>query len=162
MILDLIALDNSSKVWIYQADREFTYDELDFSREKIHEFLSVWTSHNQELHTYGNIFHRRFLALFVDESGAASASGCSIDKSVHFVQQLGNVLGIDFFNRLNYSYFENEEEIQMLPQSAFSEAYQSGTITDDTLVFDHLVKSKGDFLENWVRPLGQTWIKRVV
>ena len=28
MIRDLIALENTSKVWIYQAEREFNYDEL--------------------------------------------------------------------------------------------------------------------------------------
>ena len=29
MIKDLIALDNSSRVWIYASSEEFTYDELD-------------------------------------------------------------------------------------------------------------------------------------
>jgi len=61
MILDLIALDNSSRVWIYQADQEFTYDELDDAREDIMNFLTEWTAHSAELDCYGNIFHKRFL-----------------------------------------------------------------------------------------------------
>lgn len=162
MILDLIALDNSSKLWIYQADRAFSYDELAIARDHIETFLSHWTSHNQELHTYGNIFHRRFLALFVDESQSSAASGCSIDKSVHFVQELGKRLNIDFFNRLLYAYFENEEDIKVVPQNDFVTAYQNGRISDQTLVFDHLVKTKGDFLKSWIKPLEETWIKRIV
>ena len=135
---------------------------MDFAREEIQLFLEQWTSHNQELHTYGNIFHRRFLALFVDESQSSMASGCSIDKSVRFVSSLGEALKIDFFNRLQYGYFKSEEEIEVLPQNDFISAYNGGEITGDTLVFDHLVKTKGDFLENWVRPLQETWLSRIV
>jgi len=162
LILDLIALDNSSKVWIYQADREFSYDELDVAREHIQNFLSTWTSHNAELHTYGNIFHRRFLAIFVDESQSTGASGCSIDKSVHFVQTLGQELGIDFFNRRLYSFFKNEEDIETLSEEDFSLAYANGKVLNSTLVFDNLVKDKEGFIKNWIRPLDQTWIKRLV
>jgi len=78
MILDLIALENTSRVWLYQADRDLTYDELDDVREDIFNFLGGWTAHAAELHTYGNIFHRRFLGLFVDETASTGASGCSI------------------------------------------------------------------------------------
>ncbi len=162
MILDLIALDNSSKIWIYQADRELSYDELDVAREEIHSFLSNWTSHNHELHTYGNIFHRRFLALFVDESQSSNASGCSIDKSVHFVQALGQKLKIDFFNRRQYAYFKNEIDIEVKEIEEFSKSFANNEIQDQTLVFDNLVKTKGQFLEKWVVPLSESWIKRTL
>ena len=60
MIKDLIALEDSSKVWIYQSNRTITYDELDQMRPEIFHFLDQWTSHDKALITYGNIFHQRF------------------------------------------------------------------------------------------------------
>jgi len=162
MILDLIALDSSSRVWIYQADRDFTYDELDEAREMIEGFLKNWTSHNQQLNTYANIFHRRYLALFVDESNSSSASGCSIDSSVHFVKSLEDKFGIDFFNRNLYSHFDSDENIHVESLDHFKEKYKNGVVTDQTLVFDHLVKTKKDFLESWIIPLEKSWIKRMI
>lgn len=158
MILDLIALDNSSKVWIYQADREFTYDELDEAREDIFHFLTEWTAHSRALYCYGNIFHRRFLAFFVDETNS-HASGCSIDKSVSFVTQLGNKFGVDFFDRMTYAYMKNEE-IFTLSHNDLSAAYKDNVINEDTLFFDNLVKDKGAFLEEWIKPLKNSWHKR--
>ncbi len=162
MILDLIALDPSSRVWIYQADRDFTYDELDDTREMISHFLKGWTSHNRQLNTYANIFHRRYLALFVDESNSSSASGCSIDASVHFVKSLESKMGLDFFNRNLYSHFDHEENIHVDTLDVFKEKYASGVVDDRTLVFDHLVKTKKDFLERWIVPLEDSWIKRLI
>ena len=158
MILDLIALDNSSKVWIYQSDKEFTYDELDVAREEIYHFLNDWTAHARELACYGNIFHKRFLAFFVDES-SASASGCSIDKSVRFVENLGKKLDKNFFDRMTYAYMK-EEEIYTIPHAQLKSAFSSNEIDMQTLFFDNLVKSKGDFLTSWIKPLEESWHKK--
>lgn len=160
MILDLIALDNSSKVWIYQSDKEFSYDELDTAREEIYHFLNDWTAHSNALSCYGNIFHKRFLAFFVDESNA-SASGCGIDKSVKFVESLGKKLGKDFFDRMTYAYMI-DEEIFTIAHNDLEVAYASNKINDDTLFFDNLVKSKGDFLNEWIKPLKSSWHTRFI
>lgn len=158
MILDLIALDDSSKVWIYQSDVEFTYDELDEARVDIFNFLSEWTAHSHGLTCYGNIFHKRFLAIFVDETNS-SASGCSIDKSVKFVQYLGDKFDKDFFNRMAYAYMI-DEEISTIPHTDLSAKYESKEINDDTLFFDNLVTTKADFLKYWIKPLKDSWHSR--
>ena len=157
MILDLIALENTSRVWLYQADRDLTYDELDDVREDIFNFLGSWTAHAAELHTYGNVFHRRFLGLFVDETASAGASGCSIDSSVRFVQELGGKYGINFFDRMSYDYMDEKEEIHFINHTEMPEAYKNGVIDDNTLFFNHLVKSKGEFLKSWLVPLKESW-----
>jgi len=158
MILDLIALDNTSKVWIYQSDKEFTYDELDIAREDIYTFLNDWTAHSRDLACYGNIFHKRFLAFFVDETNSY-ASGCSIDKSVKFVEYLGNKLNKDFFDRMTYAYMI-DEEIYTIPHAELKNAHSENKINDETLFFDNLVKSKGEFLKQWIKPLNSSWHKK--
>jgi hypothetical protein len=159
MLVDLIALDNSARVWVYQGDRELEDDELIEAREHIFGFMDQWTAHNQKLLTYGNIFHRRFLCLFVDES-LAGASGCSIDSSVHFIEQLGNALKIDFFDRSNVCFLDNEENIHSIPLAEVNSAFQTGVVKSDTFFFDNLVKTKADFLTKWTTPLNQSWISR--
>jgi hypothetical protein len=160
MIRDLIALDNTSKVWIYQASRELTYDELDFARPIVHDFLDAWTSHNQNLLTYGNIFHQRFLAFFVDES-LTGASGCSIDKSVHFVENLGVELNIDFFDRETFTYLQ-DDTVMEVHKNDMKKYYEESFINLDTLFFDNLVTTKHEFLKNWIKPLNNSWHKRFI
>lgn len=168
MIRELIALENDAKVWIYQSSRPLTDEEVVDARRHLHHFMEQWTSHNNELMTYGNIFHHRFLALFVDET-LAGASGCSIDKSVEFVRQLGAHLEVDFFDRMTYTYLildeENGEEIKHVKQvhhTEINDAYRNGQINDDTLFFDHLVKNKAQFLDAWIKPLKDSWHKRFI
>lgn len=162
MLLDLIALDQSSRVWIYQANRELTYDELDIAREQLFPFMDQWSSHSQELYTYGNIFHKRFLALFVDSHASTGASGCSIDSSVRFITQLGEQLGVDFFDRLQFCYLDQNEDVQAVNRIQLKDAYQNGLIDDNTYFFDNLVSTKKDFLEKWTTHLGESWIKKMI
>ena len=158
MILDLIALDNSAKVWIYQADREFSYDELDEIRPMIFDFLDQWTSHQNMLMTYGNIFHRRFLALFVDES-LAGASGCSIDTSVRFVKDLEAKFNVSLMGRDQVAYMI-DEEISIIPLIELGASVKDGKLKEDTFVFDNLVKNKDAFLKEWCKPMNESWHKR--
>ncbi len=160
MVRELIALEPTSRVWIFASERELSYEELDVIREKLYPFLEEWTSHSKELLTYGNIFHRRFLAIFVDES-MAPASGCSIDTSSRFVQNLGNLIGVDFFQR-EWVYSLQEDEVKAWKLDALKSHYQNGAFSDDTLFFDHLVSSKEAFLRKWLVPLKNSWINRFV
>jgi len=162
MVADLIALDDRSRVWIYQSDQELSDEARYEIQDYLLQFLSQWTAHHEELKSYGNIFHNQFLTLFVDET-TASASGCSIDSSVHFVQQLGQKYNVDFFNRMIFSYLDEEQKkVITLSKDDFKQAYANDIINDETLVFDNLVKTKGQFLTEWVKPLNDSWHKRFV
>lgn len=158
MLRELIALEDHSKVWIYQANRELNYDEIDWTRAQIFAFVDRWTSHHKDVLGYGNIFHKRFIGLFVDETVAAT-SGCSIDSSVAFIKSLGEHLQIDFFERMTYAYLE-EEDVNTISHGELSNAYKDKLVNDNTLFFDNLVKTKGDFLQSWLKPLGSSWHSR--
>jgi len=81
---------------------------------------------------------------------------------VHFIEELGKELGVDFFNRRQYSYFETAEIIKTLSEDDFKLKYENQEINDQTLVFDHLVNTKDKFINFWVRPLQTSWIKRLL
>ncbi len=95
-----------------------------------------------------------------DES-QVSAGGCSIDSSVNFLKNLQAAHHTDLFNRMVFSYLEGEE-VQTVSREDFARLYAEGRINDATPVFDTLVSNKGDFDRGFVKPLGESWHKRMV
>ena len=153
-------LSPSSRVWIYQSSRPFSNMELPEIQTAIENFAQQWVSHNRALKAFAKVYHQRFIVLMVDES-QADATGCSIDSSVHFLQQLGAQLGVDLFDRMTFAW-KDGEEVKVAPKSEFSRLYQEGKLTDETLVFDNLVKDKSGFENEWLKPLGKSWHRRMV
>lgn len=157
---ELIALDDQSKVWIYQADRFFTDDEMDEIIPAIRQFVTEWVSHSNQLRAYGNLFHHRFICLFVDETNS-HASGCSIDSSVRFIKEIGRKYDVDLMGRTEFAYLY-EDEVHSIAMQSLSDAVQKDKIQMDTLFFDHNVKTKVEFLAEWLKPLKDSWHKRFV
>jgi hypothetical protein len=149
-----------TRVWIYQSNKPFSEAMQPELRQHVDQFAQHWVSHNQQLRAHGDVLHGRFILLAVDES-QAGASGCSIDKSVHFLQQLGGTLRVDLFDRMTFAWMENDE-VKTANSEEFAELYREGKINDETLVFDNLVKTKLELEENWLKPLNKSWHKRFV
>lgn len=154
---DLIALPDNSRVWIYQSNRKMTEDEQDKIRHHLVHFSNEWSSHGQEVDCYTQVFHHYFLVFVADENKLIS--GCSIDSSVHLIQNLGAHFNLDFFDRLNFLYFNNSD-IERINHTEFSRAVKEGVIKPDTLIFDNLVNTKKDFIERWVVEVQNTWFKK--
>jgi hypothetical protein len=157
---DLLAFPDDSRVWIYQSPVAVDEDKASEINRYLQEFAVKWTSHNRALHATAGLLHDRFLVLVVNESDA-DASGCSIDASVRFIQQLNQNYGVDFMDRTHFAYLDNDE-VMVVHKDEFEKLYRAGNIDDSTLVFDNLVRNKGDFVRYWVKPLGESWMKRFV
>ena len=56
-------LPNSSRVWIYQSDREFTANEIELISVKAEEFINKWTRHGDDLKGSFTIKYNQFLVL---------------------------------------------------------------------------------------------------
>ena len=153
-------LPETTRVWIYQAQTPFSEELTGEIKRHVRQFATQWTSHNRALRSMGAVYHNQFIVLMVDES-QAGASGCSIDKSVHFIQALEGEFGVNLFDRMTFTY-KIGDEIHTAPRDKFAALYAEGVINDKTLVFDNLVKTKGDFDSNWIKPLGESWHKRMV
>ncbi|MCB0582130.1 MAG: hypothetical protein KDD10_22820 [Phaeodactylibacter sp.] len=153
-------LPDTTRVWVYQANRPFRPEDVPGIRQKAQAFAQSWISHNRQLRAHADVLHNRFILLMVDES-QADASGCSIDKSVYFLKQLQAEYGVDLFDRMVFSYKQGDE-VFTVPREEFARLYQEGKINDDTLVFDTLVNTKEALDQSWVKPLSQSWHKRMV
>ena len=153
-------LSAESRVWIYQCNRNLTDEEVERLNPTLSQFSKEWVSHNQQLKAAGQILHNRFLVLMVDQTHAG-ASGCSIDSSVRFITNLGNEIGASFFDRMTFPFRKNEE-ILFASKDEFEQLFADGKINDETIVFDNLVKTKGDLELAWEKPLSESWHKRFV
>lgn len=150
-----------SRIWIYGADRELTKSETELLRRKLQGFVSEWVSHRKELKAGADVLHNRFVVLAVDES-QAEASGCSIDGSVNALKAIGAEMGVDFFNRMMFSYRDGNNQVQTRSREEFKALYAKGQVTNETIVFDSLIKELGELRQIFERPLEDSWHSRMV
>lgn len=150
-------LNPSSRIWIYQASRSFSVSEFDFISQKLNQFVADWSSHGKKLDVASEIKYNRFVIICIDESQAA-ASGCSIDKAVHFMSEMGNELKIDFMDR-NLIYLENDI-LKSLDIKNIKSSVLIGNLKPETIVFDNTVSTFEQFKTKWQSKAIDTWLKR--
>jgi hypothetical protein len=160
MIVDFNTLPSDSKLWIYQSNREFTSTELKEIKTLTESFLNNWQAHNEELEVSYQIKYNRFLILAVNES-FNSPGGCSIDLSIRFIKDLSKKINIDLLNRMNVSYRDNQE-IKCLKLNDFKDLLNSKSINGGTIIFNNLVKTKIDYLNNWETNIKNSWLSQFI
>ena len=158
MFTDYKNLPNNSRVWIYQSDREFNQKELEFIATKSEDFINQWTRHGDDLKGSFTIKYNQFLVLSVDES-FNNVSGCSIDSSVRFIQELQNELQLDLMDKMNIS-FKDNETINVVKLTDFQRFAKEQKITSETIVFNNMIHTKEDLENNWEVSADKSWHKR--
>jgi hypothetical protein len=158
MVVDFNQLPDSARVWIYQANRGFSAEELNEIKPKIEAFLKQWTVHGQALKAGFEIRYNRFIILGLDES-QANASGCSIDASVHFIQGLEKSYNVDLLDKMNVS-FKNGEFVAYKPLLDFKKMVKQKAVSPNTIVFNNLVNTKAEYEEFWEVPMTESWHSR--
>jgi len=158
MFVPFDSLPSSSRIWIYQSDRKFSSSEKEILSEALSTFTEQWQVHGQPMKTSFAVLHDQFIVLAADED-FNSASGCSIDGSVRLLKEMGNQLGMDFFNR-NLVAFKKEKETILIPVKDLNKKRIEGTWDENTFVFNNLVSSIETLNKNWIAPAGTTWLKR--
>ncbi|MFV0539808.1 MAG: ABC transporter ATPase [Aestuariibaculum sp.] len=158
MIVDFNTLPEESRVWIYQASRSFTDGEIEEIKEKLHVFIENWTAHGSDLKAGYLIKYKRFIVIALDQV-MIKASGCSIDASVKFIQELENTYSIDLLDKMNVSYKQGEF-IAYKPLIDFKKMAKDKAISKHTIVFNNLVTNIAEFNENWEVPASESWHNR--
>ena len=149
----------SAKVWIYQSDRIINSNEKEKISIALTNFLNNWDSHQNPLKCYGDIWYNTFIVIMVDEE-VNHASGCSIDKSVHFIKDIENEIGLNLMDRMIFAYKELDT-VMLVTRLEFQNALENGSINEDTIVFNNLVTNKAEFESKWEVPLKESWHKQL-
>ena len=158
MLISFEQLTDQARIWIYQADRKISSEDVTIISEKANQFFDTWAAHGAPLKSAYKVLHDQFLIVGVDEA-FNQVSGCSIDASVHFVQQLEQQLMINFFDRTKVA-FLNGDEILVESLSNLKTKVASGEIVSETPTFNNLITTKKELEETWMVPAQETWLKR--
>ena len=160
MIVDFESLPEDSRVWIYQANRSFTEEELKEISLKLDTFITQWTAHGADLQAGYTIKYKRFIIIALDQNRNA-ATGCSIDASVHFIQQLEQEYRVDLMDKMNVSYKQGEF-VAYKPLTDFKQMAKDKAVSKNTIVFNNLVTNIAEFNENWEVPASESWHSRFI
>lgn len=158
MLIDFKELPDTSRIWIYQSNRSFSENELEELNSMLSEFLTQWTAHGNELKVGFEIRYKRFIVIGLDQS-LASASGCSIDASVRFIQELEQKFKIDLLDKMNVSYKQGAY-VAYKNLKDFKKMAKERAVSKNTIVFNNLVATKGEYLDHWEVPASESWHAR--
>lgn len=158
--MKLNTLPNHSRVWIYQADRFLTENEVNSANLMLAEFVAKWAAHGKKLDAAAEVINNLFIVIGVDEQQAA-ASGCSIDASMGIILTLENQFNVSFTNRMIMA-AEVDNAITLKSIHDLPALIDNKELSLDTLVFDNLVNTIGDWKTNWLKPMRDSWHVRFV
>lgn len=151
-------LPEEARVWIYQANRPFTTDELNELKPQMDNFLQQWTAHGKDLKAGVEYPYNRFIVIGLDQT-TAGATGCSIDASVRFIQSIEKSFRIDLMDKMNVT-FKNGQYVAHKELSDFKKMAKSKSVSPNTIVFNNLVTNVGEYREHWEVPASESWHSR--
>ncbi|MET6991030.1 ABC transporter ATPase [Sediminicola arcticus] len=155
MLVEFNSLSETSRVWIYQASRSFNAEELEEVKAGLEVFIKEWTAHGSELKAGYEIRYNRFIVIALDQTNA-SASGCSIDASVRFIQALEKKYDIDLLDKMNVSYKQGEF-VAYKTLIDFKKMAKNKSVSKNTIVFNNLVTNKLEYENHWEVPAEESW-----
>jgi hypothetical protein len=160
MLVDFNTLPEESRIWIYQSNRSFTEEELEEIQSKLNVFIENWTAHGSDLQAGYLIKYKRFIIIGLNQN-MNKATGCSIDASVHFIQQLEKEYNVDLMDKMNVSYKQGDF-IAYKTLIDFKKMAKEKAVSKNTIVFNNLVATIGEFNENWEVPASESWHSRFI
>ena len=158
MFIPFEDLPEDSRVWIYQSNRKFSDVELAEIESELILFVEKWAAHGNELEASYLLKYNRFIILAVNQE-IQQVTGCAIDSSVSFIQNLEQKYQIELLDKMNVT-FRNGEYIAHKSLLDFKKMAKEKAVTANTIVFNNLVNNIEEFNENWEVPAGDSWHSR--
>jgi hypothetical protein len=151
-------LPEESRIWIYQSNRKFTDEEFAEIETAVRQFVEGWAAHGIGLEASYQLKYNRFIILAVNQD-TQPASGCSIDDSVRFIQDLEQKYGVDLLDKMNVT-FRNGEHIAHKTLADFKKMAKEKAVSENTIVFNNLVNTVGEWNDFWEIPAAESWHSR--
>ncbi|WP_298396310.1 ABC transporter ATPase [Flavobacterium sp.] len=151
-------LPQESKIWIYQSSRKFSDEEVSDIEKELTNFIENWSAHGTSLEASFDIRYNRFIIIAVNQEIQA-ATGCSIDASVGFIQNLEQKYSIDLLDKMNVA-FKQGEFITYKTLLEFKKLAKDKSVSENTIVFNNLVNTIEELNEGWEIPASESWHSR--
>ena len=151
-------LPPESRIWIYQSNRKFSDDEFTAIESDLKAFIDTWAAHGTALEASYQLKYNRFIILAVNQE-AQAATGCSIDASVQFIQELEQKYAVDLLDKMNVT-FKLGAHIAYKPLIEFKKMAKEKAVSGNTIVFNNLVNTIEEWNDSWEVPAADSWHSR--
>jgi hypothetical protein len=155
MFVPFEKLPEDSKIWIYQSNRKFSDAEFEEIETDLKNFIENWAAHGTSLEASFELKYNRFIILAVNQE-VQIATGCSIDSSVQFIQNLEKKYDVDLLDKMNVT-FKLGEHIAHKTLIDFKKMAKDKAVTENTIVFNNLVNNIAEYSESWEVPAIDSW-----
>lgn len=158
MYVPFETLPEDARIWIYQSNRKFSDEEIIEIEKEVKAFVEEWAAHGTGLQASFKIKYNRFIILAVNQE-IQSATGCSIDASVRFIQQLQDKYKVDLLDKMNVT-FKLGDHIAHKNLVEFKKMAKEKAVSNNTIVFNNLVNTIGEWQDFWEVPAHESWHSR--
>jgi hypothetical protein len=141
-----------SRVWIYIANPGLNREQSGKLLEEAKAFTTDWQAHGKGLHADASVLFRNVLLIAADEK-LHQASGCSIDKQLHWIQDTEKRYGISLTQRLLIPVFESGEV-------RVEKAEVNPELQPFTEVVDITLTKLGDVRSSMIKTIEGTWMRK--
>ncbi len=152
-------LPDNAKIWIFQANRDFSLDEKSEIENALSKFIKTWRAHGADLSADFSMPFNRFIVVGVDENQAL-ATGCSVDKLTHLIRVFDKKFNLELLNRMLVSMYE-DNRITSLSLHDFKDKLKSNQISEKVEIFNTAISNYFDFKSKFVLPLEDSWASRM-
>ena len=153
----MYAMNPSSRIWFYGLTQPLSEAQSEELVQLMDEFVSQWKAHGAQLVAAYQWINHQFLFIAVDE-GQQQATGCSIDKSVHLLQEFGAKHSVDFFNRM-LVHAQTGEGFISYSTATLKAAIAEGLVDENTPVMHTTAATLGEIGSGLI-PLKESWAAR--
>ena len=160
MFVEINSLPDNARVWIYQANRPFSDDEVVKINELLKEFTNRWNDHGDGLKASFEVKYNQFITLVNDENHTP-ASGCTIDSSIQIIKKIEKDFEVDLLDRMKTA-FKINNTINIVSLADFQKYVKENKINQDTIVFNNMVDTFLDYKNKWEVPAKDSWHSRYI
>jgi hypothetical protein len=154
-IVDFESLPDSSRIWVYGADKPVDPEKEKILLGAVDKFLGSWAAHGSPLHSARKWEEGRFLTIGVDRT-REGASGCSIDGLYRTLKSLETSIGANIVTS-GLVYYRDDDGIHAVTRDEFSQRAAKGDIKGDTEVFDLSVTNLNEWKSRFRSRARDSW-----
>jgi hypothetical protein len=150
------SLPDTSKLWIFAADRKLSAGEAAQFQSATEQFLSTWQAHGVPVESGMELRYNQFVLVAANED-VTHPSGCSIDALTREIQALGAKFGVSVMNGAKVFYREGDV-IKMVDRPAFRHLAANQEVHLDSVVFDNSLTTLGELRRGkWETAARDSW-----
>lgn len=151
MIVDFEKLSDTSRVFIFPAERKLYPEEI----ETLNREIGIFFEAHPEIVGGYLLPQNRFIVLVISETTPLGLS--QNDDLIEVILALEKKWGISLLDKVKV-FFKQGEFVQCKEIREFKKLIKSNSVSTKSIVFNNFVHNKVEFENNWELTAGESWV----